>query len=251
MTTFSVPNTSNRGCPSSLDGTTCPCDRSRISASALTSTIRCRSDRSGRFHCCITHTRPSHLSATVHAYSRLATTSHTRTPKTAQHAVTCPTELFPGLPIGDKRAFPLPTVSAPNSSQMYNSLQNRRKHRPSHSRPLRRSRRGDRSPISLSPSQMASASLAPMWLPCGHLADLHFCNSAEFRGTCPDQHLLAHLPTELPFPPVSGWKHPRLAFLQLTQIPVHPLDIKTGHRIRSRRLQKGYRLNRPPPDRSQ
>ena len=79
---------------------------------------------------------------------------------------TCPTEPFSGLPIGDKRAFPLLTVSAPNSSRKYNSLQNRRERRPSHARPVQRSRRGDRSPISLSPSQRASASLAPMWPSC-------------------------------------------------------------------------------------
>ncbi len=124
MTALSVPNTSNRGCPSSLAGTTCPRDRSPISATALRSTIRCRTDRSGPFRQCVTHAWLPRLSTTVPAYGRPATTSHTRTPKTAQHAATCPPEPFPGLPIGDKRPFPLLTVSAPNSSQKYNSLQN-------------------------------------------------------------------------------------------------------------------------------
>ena len=49
MTAVAVPNTSNRGCPSSLAGTTCRRDQSRISASAHRSTIRCRTDRSGPF----------------------------------------------------------------------------------------------------------------------------------------------------------------------------------------------------------
>ena len=146
MTALSVPNTSNRGCPSSFAGTTCPHDRSLISATALQSTIRCRTDRSGSFRRCAAHPWLPRLSATIPTYSRPVTKSHIRTPKTAQHAATCPTEPFPGLPIGDKRAFPLLTVSAPNSSQKYNSLQNRRERRPSHSRPLRRSRRVDRSP---------------------------------------------------------------------------------------------------------
>ena len=193
MSALSVPNTSNRGCPSSLAGTTYTGDRSPISASAHHSTIRCRTDRSGRLPRCVTHPRHPRLPATVHAYSRLATTSHTRTQATAQHAATCPTEPFPGLPIGDKRPFPLLTVSAPNSSQKYNSLQNRRDRRPSHSRPLRRSRRGDVSPISLSPSQRASASLAPMWLRCGCLADLHFCNSHPTSWNMPRPNIACSL----------------------------------------------------------
>ena len=126
MTAVSAPNPSNRGCPSSLAGTTCRRDRSRISASALQCTIRCRTDPSGRFRRRVTHPGSTRLSATIPTYSRPATTSHTRTLKTAQHAATCPTEPSPGLPIGDKRAFPLLIVSAPNSSQKYNSLQNRR-----------------------------------------------------------------------------------------------------------------------------
>ena len=145
--------------------------------------------------------RHHHPSATIPAYSRPATASHTRTPKTAQHAATCPTEPFPGLPIGDKRPFPLLTVSAPNSSRKYNSLQNRRDRRPSHSRPLRRSRRADRSPISLSPSHRASASLAATWLPCGYLADLHFCNSHPTPWNMPRPNIacsLANLPSLSP-----------------------------------------------------
>ena len=126
MTTVSVSNTSNRGCPSSLAGTTCRRDRSRISATALRSTIRCRTDPSGRFSRHAAHSRHHHPSATIPAYSRL-----TRRTPTHQQLVTgacsnLPTDLVPGLPIGDKRAFPLLTVSAPNSSQKYNSLQNRR-----------------------------------------------------------------------------------------------------------------------------
>ena len=241
MTAVSVPTTSNRGCPSSFAGTTCTGDRSPISATALRCTIRCRTDRSGQFPRYLAHPGSSRPSATIPTYSRPATTSHTRTPKTAQHAATCPTEPSPGLPVGDKRAFPVLTVSAPNSSQKYNSLQNRRERRPSPSRPGGRSRPRDVSTIVLSPSQRASASLAATWLRCGCLADLHFCNSAEFRGTCPDQTLLAHLPTTPRFPPISAWKRPRLAFLQLTPIPVHPQDIKTGPRRSSGRLQKGYR----------
>ena len=237
MTALSVPNTSNRGCPSSLAGTTCPRDRSRISATVLKCTIGCRTDRSGRLRRCVTPPRHPRLPATVPAYSRPATTSHTRTPKTAQHAATCPTEPSPGLPIGDKRPFPLLTVSAPNSSRKYNSLQNRRERRQPHARPFRCSRRGDRSAITLPPSQSASASLAAMWLQCGCLADLHFCNSPGIRGTCPDQTLLAHLPTTPRFPAIAGWKHPRFTFLQLTPIPVHPQDIKTGFLRRSRRPQ--------------
>ena len=251
MTTFSVPNVSNRGCPSSLAGTTCPRDRSRISASAHHSTIRCRTDRSGRLPRCITHP------VTIIPQLRfLPTVALPGAPPTQQQFATgaCsnfPTEPFPGLPIGDKRPFPPLTVSAPNSSQKYNSLQNRRERRPSPSRPGGHSRPRDVSTIVLSPSQRASASLAATWLRCGCLADLHFCNSAGIRGTCPDQTLLAHLPTTPRFPAIAGWKHPRFTFLQLTPIPVHPQDIKTGFLRRSRRLQTGPRPPRPAPrDRS-
>ncbi len=145
--------------------------------------------------------RHPRLPATVPAYSRPATTSHTRTPQTAQHAATCPTEPFPGLPIGDKRPFPLLTVSAPNSSQKYNSLQNRRERRPSPSRPGGRSRPRDVSTIVLSPSQRASASLAAMRLRCGHLADLHFCNSHPTPWNTPRPNIacsLANLPSLSP-----------------------------------------------------
>ena len=170
LTAVSVPNPSNRGFPSSLAGTTCRRDRSRISATAHRSTIRCRTDRSGPFSCCAAHPGSTRRSATIPPYSRPATTSHTWTPKTAQHAAICPTEPFPGIPIGDKGAFPSLTVSAPNSSQNDNSLQNRRERRPSRSRPDGRSGRRDRSTISLTPPQRASLLLAAMGLERGFTA---------------------------------------------------------------------------------
>ena len=166
MTTFFVPNTSNRGCPSSFAGTTCPRDRSRISATALRCTIRCRTDRSGQFPRCVTHPRHHRPSATIPAYDSLARRTPTEQQLATGACSNFPTEPFPGLPIGDKRAFPLLTVPAPNSSQKYNSLQNRWERRPSPSRPGGRSRRGDRSTIYLSPPQRASVSLAAMWLSC-------------------------------------------------------------------------------------
>ena len=204
MTAVSAPNPSNRDCPSSLAGTTCRRDRSRISASALKCTIRCRTDRSGPFRQCVTPLRFPRLTATIPAYSSL--TRRTRTqPQLATGACSnFPTEPFPGLPVGDKRPFPLLTVSAPNSSQKYNSLQNRRDHRPSHSRLDRRSRHGDRSIISLPPPQRASTLLAPMWPSCR----LAFLQLRRNRGTRPDQTLLAHLPTSPPFRPISGLEHP-------------------------------------------
>ena len=58
MTAVSVPSTSNRRRPSSLAGTTCRRDRSRISTSAHRSTIRCRTDRSGPFRRCVRHPDP-------------------------------------------------------------------------------------------------------------------------------------------------------------------------------------------------
>ena len=146
MTAFSVPNTSNRGCPSSLAGTTCRRDRSRISASTLQSTIGCRTDRSGRLRRRVTHLRFPHPSATVPAYGRLPRRTPTQRQLATGACSNFPTEPFPGLPIGDKRAFPSLTVSAPNSSQNDNSLQNRRDRRPLPVRPFRRSRPADRSP---------------------------------------------------------------------------------------------------------
>ena len=146
MTALSVPNISNRGCPSKAAGTTCPHDRSHISASAHKSTIRCRTDRSGPFRRCVTHPRTPRLPATVPAYGRLTRSTRTQQQLAPGACSNFPTEPFPGLPIGDKRASSLLTVSAPNSSQKYNSLQNRRERRPHHFRPVRRSRRGDRSP---------------------------------------------------------------------------------------------------------
>ena len=153
MTAASVPSTSIRGSPSSLAGTTCSRDRSCISDSALRSTIRCRIDQSGRFRCCFTRPRHPRISATVPTHRRPAR----RTPAQQQFAPgvcsNCPTEPFPGLPIGDKRAFPSLTMSAPNSSQKYNSLQNRRDRRsarrprsPRPPRPVRPPLRRDVSP---------------------------------------------------------------------------------------------------------
>ena len=146
MSTVSVPNTSKGAYPSSLAGTTCRHDRSRISPYALQSTIRCRTDRSGPYRRHVTH--PRHLShaATVPAYSRFTRRTPTEAQLAARACSNFPTEPFPGLPIGDKRAFPSLTVSAPNSSPKYNSLQNRRDRRPSHSCPVQRSGRADRSP---------------------------------------------------------------------------------------------------------
>ena len=251
MTALSVPNPSDRGCPSSLAGTTYTGDRSPISATALRSTIRCRTDRSGPFRRCVTHPRHPRLSATVPAYSRPATTSHTRTPKTAQLADNLSHRAVPRTSYRGQKAIPTTYRVSPQQLPKVQFVAERRDRRQSHSRPVGRSRPRDVSTIVPSPSQRASASLAATWLPCGCLADLHFCNSAEFRGTRPDQTLLAPLPTSPPFRPISGWKHPRLAFLQLTPIPVHPQDIKTGFLRRSRRLQTGPRPPQPaPPDRS-
>ncbi len=146
MTAVSVPNPSNRGCPSSLAGTTCIHDRSHISPYALRSTIRCRTDRSGRSRRCVMHARHHSSPATVTAYSRPTRSTPTQPQRATGACSNFPTEPFPGLPVGDKRAFPSLTVSAPNSSQKYNSLQNRRDRRPSPSRPVGRSRRADRSP---------------------------------------------------------------------------------------------------------
>ena len=158
MTAFPVPDASNRACPSSLAGTTCRRDRSRISASALQSTIGCRTDRSGPFRRCVTPLRPPPLSATIPTYGHPATESGLRTPKPSQFAANLSPGLFPGFPIKAKRAFPLLTVSAPNSSQNGNSLQNRRDRgagrrprRPRPSRLARRSPRGDVSPFSAFP----------------------------------------------------------------------------------------------------
>ena len=118
MTTFSVPNTSNRACPSSLAGTTCRRDRSRISPFAHRSTIRCRTDRSGRFHRCVTYLRFPCLSATVHTYGRLS-----RRPPTPPQLATgaCsnfPTEPFPGLPVGDKGHSPYLPCQPPTAPKM-------------------------------------------------------------------------------------------------------------------------------------
>ena len=146
MTTISVPNPSNRGCPSSFAGTTCRRDRSRISPYALGSTIRCRTDRSGRLRRCLTRPRSTRLSATVPAYGRLTGRPPTQAQLATQACSNCPTEPFPGLPIGGQRASPSLTVSAPNSSQNGNLLQNQQDRRPPDSRPVGSSGRADVSP---------------------------------------------------------------------------------------------------------
>ena len=151
MTTFAVHDTSCRGCPSSLAGTTCRGDTSRISPCALPSTIRCRTNRSGATQCLSHPPRPS---ATAYSYAVLPDTFTQRRPKPSQHAANSSPEPFSGLPVGDKRALYSLTVSAPNSSQNDNSLQNRRDRRvarrprrPLLSRPVRPSRRVDVSPF--------------------------------------------------------------------------------------------------------
>ena len=157
MTTFAVDDTSCRGCPSSLAGTTCRGDTSRIFPCALPSTIRCRTDRSD----CVVH--PAHAahpyasSATMHSYAVLPDTFTQRRPKSSEHAGNLSPEPFSGLPIGGQKGITALTVSAPNSSQKYNSLQNRRDRRaarrprrPLLSRPVRPSRRGDVSPFAAS-----------------------------------------------------------------------------------------------------
>ena len=174
MTAFPAPDTSNRGCPSMAAGTTLQQLAGRTSPYALRSTIRCRTDRSGRFRRHVTHPRLPRLSATVPSDG-----SRTRSTRTQQAVATGGCSNFPRrpfsiLPIGDKRAFPSLTVSAPNSSQKYNLLQNRpdrgpgrRPCRPPPSRPVRRSGRGDVSTISLSPPKgigIARCDVAPMLL---------------------------------------------------------------------------------------
>ncbi len=60
------------------------------------------------------------------SYAALSETLTQRRRRPSQLAANLSPKPFPGLPIGRKRAFPLLTVSAPNSSQKYISLQNRR-----------------------------------------------------------------------------------------------------------------------------
>ena len=89
-------------------------------------------------------------------------------PRSRRSMVQLPRRPFPGLPIEGERAFSLLTVSAPNSSEKYNPLQDRRgcrstrrPRRPHAPRPVPPSRQVDVSPTSLSSSQRASALLAP------------------------------------------------------------------------------------------
>ena len=150
MTAVSVPSASIRGRPSSFAGTTCRRDRSRISATALRRTIRCRTDRSGVVSILASPSRPP---ATSQSYAALPKTFTQRTPRPSQLAANLSPEPFPGLPVEGKRAFPSLTVSTPNSSRKDISLQNRRDrrstrrpHRPRPLRPVRRYRRADVSP---------------------------------------------------------------------------------------------------------
>ncbi len=126
MTASAVPDTSNRGRPSSLAGTTCRPDTSRISPSALQSAIRCRTDRSGGAQR-LSHPLARQLRPKATQFRPESSPNGHRTPRNL--LTTCPLEPFPGFPVGGKRAFPSLTVSAPNSSQEYNSLQNRRDRR--------------------------------------------------------------------------------------------------------------------------
>ena len=183
MTALSVPNVSNRGRPSSFAGTTCRRDRSRISATAHQSTIRCRTDRSGSFRRRATHLRSPRPPATIPAYGRLTRRTPTRQQLATGACSNCPTEPFPGLPIGGERAFPLFTVSAPNSSQNGILLQKWRDRRPPRSRPLRRSRRGDVSPHH-APNQDAPTS-------SGGPRRASTCRSARRHAPPPQAHFLA------------------------------------------------------------
>ena len=155
MTAFPVPDASNRGCPSSLAGTTLQQLAARIPPCALRSTIRCRTDGSWSHRRHVACPCPPHVSATVPNVGSLTRSTRTQQPVAAETCSNSPRKPFPALPIGDKRASPSLTVSAPNSSQKYNSLQNRRDHRagwrprrPPPFRPVRRSRRADASPFS-------------------------------------------------------------------------------------------------------
>ena len=120
MTTFAVHDTSCRGCPSSLAGTTCRGDTSRTSPCAHPSTIRCRTDWSGRYRRYrrfVTHLRPLRLSATVPSDGSLTRSNRTQQAVATGACSNSPIKPFPILPIEDKRALPSLAVSAPNSSQ--------------------------------------------------------------------------------------------------------------------------------------
>ena len=123
MTTVAVPDTSCRGCPRMAAGTTLQQLAARISPYALPSTIRCRTDRSGFVADPAHAAHPYDPSATIPSYSRPVTESATRTLKPSHHAANLSPEPYSGLPIGDKRAFPPPTVPAPNRPQYDNLLQ--------------------------------------------------------------------------------------------------------------------------------
>ncbi len=123
MTTFAVHDTSCRGCPSMAAGTTLQQLAACSSPYDLTSTIRCRTDRSGFIVDRAHDAHPYDPSATFPATAAFPEPFTQRTPKPSHHAAILSPRPCSGLPIGDKRAFPSPTVSAPNSSQKYNLLQ--------------------------------------------------------------------------------------------------------------------------------
>lgn len=146
MTAFSAHDVSDRGRPSSFAGTTCRGDTSRISCSAHND-CNMLQNRPGRLH--QRHGRP-------HPYLRLA--SYDSFLQSPRHGIlglsrsiapgACsnfPTEPFLGLPIGGQKDITLLSVSAPNSSQKCNLLQNRR---PRRLRPSRRSGRHRRLDVS-------------------------------------------------------------------------------------------------------
>ena len=106
-----------------------PSSRRDTSPKPLTprmSATRCRADRSGFIVDTEAAAHSYDPPATVSGYSRPATESGTRTPNPSQLAAILSPEPLLGLPIGDKRVFPSLTVSAPNSPQNDNLLQNRR-----------------------------------------------------------------------------------------------------------------------------
>ena len=174
MTALPVRDTSIRGRPGMAAGTTLQQLAARSFPYALTSTIRCRTDRPGFVVDPAHAAHPYDPPATLPATAAFSTEYAQWTLRPSQRAANLSSKLCSRLPIGDKRAFPPLTVSAPNRPPRYNSLQNRRDRgagrrarRPLHSRPVRRSRWGGASPTSLPSSQRAWAWLAAMRLKTG------------------------------------------------------------------------------------
>ena len=81
--------------------------------------------------------------------------------------------------------------------------------------------------------------VAPLWQDDGltpRFSDLHFCNFRPSRGNQPlPQSARNFGPTSLTFGLFHVQTDPRLAFLQLTQIPVHEYNITASPRSGSRR----------------